>query len=123
MVDEKTKQTRQDEQPASLPVKTRGEKLRSRWAQIQCSHLLRRHRFRRKTQNHMNRFSAKVRATPLLLALGELFYALGFAAEYTAVRLGFPSGVTHRPMMLPPCRPMGASMTPGPRGSSPSTTA
>lgn len=88
LVDEKTKQTRQDEQPTSLPVKTRGEKLRSRWAQIQCSHLLRRHRFRRKTQNHMNRFSAKVRATPLLLALGELLYALGFAAEYTAVRLG-----------------------------------
>ena len=40
-----------------------------------------------------------------------------------SVRLGLPSGVTQRPMMLPPCRPMGASMTPGPRGSSPSTTA
>lgn len=98
LVDEKTKQTRQDEQPASLPVKTRGEKLRSRWAQIQCSHLLRRHRFRRKTQNHMNRFSAKVRATPLLLALGELFYALGFAAEYTAVRLG--RGVRNAALMV-----------------------
>ncbi len=88
MVDEKTNETRQDEQPASLPVKTRREKLRSRWAQIQCSRLLRRHRLRRKTQHHMNNFSAKVRATPLLLALGELFYALGFSAEYAAVRLG-----------------------------------
>ena len=88
MVDEKTNETRQDEQPASLPVKTHREKLRSRWAQIQCSRLLRRHRLRRKTQHRMNNFSAKVRATPLLLALGELFYALGFSAEYAAVRLG-----------------------------------
>ncbi len=88
MVDEKTNESRQDEQPASLPAKTRREKLRSRWAQIQCSRLLRRHRFRRKTQHHMNNVSAKVRATPLLLALGELFYALGFSAEYTVVRIG-----------------------------------
>ena len=36
-----------------------------------------------------------------------------------SVRLGLPSGVTHRPMMLSPRRPMGASITPGPKGSSP----
>ena len=40
-----------------------------------------------------------------------------------SVRLGLPSGVTHRPMMLSPRRPMGASITPGPKGSSPSTMA
>lgn len=88
MLDEKTNEVRQDEQPTALPVKTRREKLRSRWAQIQCSNLLRRHRFRRRTQHHMNRFSMKVQATPLLLALGELLYALGFAAEYAFVRMG-----------------------------------
>ncbi len=88
MLDEKTNEVRQDEQPTALPVKTRREKLRSRWAQIQCSSLLRRHRLRRKTQHHMNRFSMKVQATPLLLALGELFYALGFSAEYVFVRMG-----------------------------------
>ena len=30
-----------------------------------------------------------------------------------SVRLGLPSGVTHRPMMLSPLRPMGASIMPG----------
>lgn len=88
MLDEKTNEVRQDEQPTALPVKTRREKLRSRWAQFQCSSLLRRHRFRRKTQHHMNHFSMKVQATPLLLTLGEWLYALGFAAEYTFVRMG-----------------------------------
>ena len=88
MLDEKTNEVRQDEQPTALPVKTRREKLRSRWAQIQCSSLVRRHRLRRKTQHHMNRFSMKVQATPILLALGELFYALGFSAEYLFIRMG-----------------------------------
>ena len=88
MLDEKTNEVRQDEQPASVPVKTRREKIRSRWAQIQCSNLLRRHRFRRRTQNHMNNFSAKIHATPALLALGGLLYALGFSAEYAFVRFG-----------------------------------
>ncbi len=88
MVDEKTNEIRQEKQSSALPNKTRREKLRSLWARTQCRNLLRRHRFRRKTQHHMNRFSMKLRAIPLLLTLGEVFYSLGFAAEYRAVRIG-----------------------------------
>ncbi len=87
MVDEKTNEPRQDESNSVPPVKTRRERLRSLWAQLQCSSLLRRHRFRRKTQHHMNRVSARVQANAFLLWLGELLYSLGFAAEYAVVRV------------------------------------
>ena len=85
MIEEKTKEP-QSQAPAA-PVKGR-EKLRSFWAKVQISGLLRRHRFRRKTQRRMNDVAKKLRASAVVLAFGEAFYALGFAAEYMVVRTG-----------------------------------
>ena len=85
MIEEKTKEP-QSQAPAA-PVKGR-EKLRSFWAKVQISGLLRRHRFRRKTQRHMNDVAKKLRASAVVLAVGEALYALGFAAEYIVVRTG-----------------------------------
>ena len=85
MIEEKTKEP-QSQAPAA-PVKGR-EKLRSFWAKVQISGLLRRHRFRRKTQRHMNDVAKKLRASVVVLAVGEALYALGFAAEYMVVRTG-----------------------------------
>ena len=84
MLDEKT--TGPEQQAAPQTAQKRS--LRSLWAQLQCVHLLRRHRFRRKTQRRMNNVRQKMRATPLMQAVGEFLYALGFAAEYAAVRAG-----------------------------------
>ena len=84
MLDEKT--TGPEQQAAPQTAQKRS--LRSLWAQLQCVHLLRRHRFRRKTQRRMNNVRQKMRATPLVQAVGEFLYALGFAAEYAAVRAG-----------------------------------
>lgn len=64
MLDEKTTEPQQEMPSAPKPTARRGEKLRSLWARLQCVHLLRRHRFRRKTQHHMNNVSQKMRATP-----------------------------------------------------------
>ena len=85
MIEEKTREP-QSQAPAA-PVKGR-EKLRSFWAKVQISGLLRRHRFRRKTQRHMNDVAKKLRASAVVLAVGEELYALGFAAEYMVVRTG-----------------------------------
>ena len=85
MIEDKIKEPQQ-EAPAA-PVKRR-EKLRSFWARVQVSGLLRRHRFRRRTQHHMNNVSRKLRASAVALAIGEALYALGFAAEYMVVRTG-----------------------------------
>ena len=94
MIEEKTKEP-QSQAPAA-PVKGR-EKLRSFWAKVQITGLLRRHRFRRKTQRHMNDVAKKLRASAVVLAVGEAFYALGFAAEYMVVRTGRGiAAVAHR---------------------------
>ena len=88
MLDEKTTEPQQEMPSAPKPTARRGEKLRSLWAQLQCVHLLRRHRFRRKTQHHMNNVSQKMRATPMVQTVGEGLYALGFSTEYAVVRAG-----------------------------------
>ena len=94
MIEEKTKEP-QSQAPAA-PVKGR-EKLRSFWAKVQITGLLRRHRFRRKTQRHMNDVAKKLRASAVVLAVGEALYALGFAAEYMVVRTGRGiAAVAHR---------------------------
>ena len=62
--------------------------MRSLWAQFQCMQLLRRHRFRRRTQHHVNHFSQKLLQNRLVLIVGEALYALGFSAEYAFVRVG-----------------------------------
>ena len=86
MIEEKTKE--QPRTPVQPPRKKWGQKLRSLWAQLQCRGLLRRHRFRRKTQHHVNRVSQKLRQSAAALAIGEALYALGFSAEYGFVRAG-----------------------------------
>ena len=88
MLDEKTTEPQQEMPSAPKPTAPRGEKLRSLWARLQCVHLLRRHRFRRRTQHHMNNVSQKMRATPMVQTVGEGLYALGFSAEYAVVRAG-----------------------------------
>ena len=88
MLDEKTTEPQQEMPSAPKPTAPRGEKLRSLWARLQCVHLLRRHRFRRKTQHHMNNVSQKMRATPMVQTMGEGLYALGFSTEYAVVRAG-----------------------------------
>ena len=85
MIEEKTKEPQQQTPAEPVP---RRQKLRSFWARVQVSGLLRRHRFRRRTQHHMNNLSRKLRANALVLAVGEALYALGFAAEYAVVRTG-----------------------------------
>ena len=87
MIEDKTKEP-QTAEPAQQPPKKRGQKLRSLWAQFQCMQLLRRHRFRRRTQHHVNHFSQKLLQNRLVLIVGEALYALGFSAEYTFVRVG-----------------------------------
>ena len=67
MIEEKTKEP-QSQAPAA-PVKGR-EKLRSFWAKVQISGLLRRHRFRRKTQRHMNDVAKKLRQSTWWCAQG-----------------------------------------------------
>ena len=46
------------------------------------------HRFRRRTQHHVNHFSQKLLQNRLVLIVGEALYALGFSAEYAFVRVG-----------------------------------
>ena len=87
MIEDKTKEP-QTAEPAQQPPKKRGQKLRSLWAQFQCMQLLRRHRFRRRTQHHVNHFSQKLLQNRLVLIVGEALYALGFSAEYAFVRVG-----------------------------------
>ncbi len=87
MIEDKTKEPQATE-PAQQPQKKRGQKLRSLWAQFQCMQLLRRHRFRRKTQHHVNNFSQKLLQNRFALMIGEALYALGFSAEYGFVRVG-----------------------------------
>ena len=87
MIEDKTKEP-QIAEPAQQPPKKRGQKLRSLWAQFQCMQLLRRHRFRRRTQHHVNHFSQKLLQNRLVLIVGEALYALGFSAEYAFVRAG-----------------------------------
>ena len=74
MIDEKTNEPRQ-ETPSAPPVKHK-RTLRSLWAQLQCSRLLRRHHFRRKTQHRMNNLSQKLRGSAMVLTVGEELYAL-----------------------------------------------
>ena len=87
MIDEKTKE-QQTAEDAPQQIRRRGSKLRSLWAQLQCMRLLRRHRFRRRTQHHVNDLTQKLIRSPLAVQIGEALYALGFSAEYVFVRAG-----------------------------------
>ena len=75
------------EPSAQPPRQTLRQKLRSLWAQFQCRGLLRRHRFRRRTQNHMRALSEKMLRGTVAPVVGEALYAVGFSAEYAVVRV------------------------------------
>ena len=88
MLEDKTTETRQDE-PAGAPRHTGFRaKLRSLWAQLQCVHLLRRHRRYRRRRHRLDNAARKLRSSKLVLRIGAVLYALGFGAEYAAVRVG-----------------------------------
>ena len=88
MLEDKTTETRQDE-PAGAPRHTGFRaKLRSFWAQLQCVHLLRRHRRYRRRRHRLDNASRKLRSSKLVLRVGAVLYALGFGAEYAAVQVG-----------------------------------
>lgn len=86
MIDEKTKQPQQAPAPRQAP--RRGEKMRSLWAQLQCTSLLQRHRLRRGAQNVAEKLFLLLRENALTSRLGELLYTLGFATEYVFVCTG-----------------------------------
>ena len=88
MLEDKTTETRQDA-PAGAPRHTGFRaKLRSLWAQLQCVHLLRRHRRYRRRRHRLDNAARKLRSSKLVLRIGAVLYALGFGAEYAAVRVG-----------------------------------
>ena len=93
MLEDKTTETRQDVPTAAPQHSSFRARLRSRWAQFQCVRLLRRHRRFRLRRHRLDSAAKKLGASPLAARIGAVLYALGFDAEYAAVRAG--RGVKH----------------------------
>lgn len=93
MLEDKTTETRQDVPTAAPQHSGFRARLRSRWAQFQCVRLLRRHRRFRLRRHRLDSAAKKLGASPLAARIGAVLYALGFGAEYAAVRAG--RGVKH----------------------------
>ena len=93
MLEDKTTETRQDVPTAAPQHSSFRARLRSRWAQFQCVRLLRRHRRFRLRRHRLDSAAKKLGASPLAARIGAVLYALGFGAEYAAVRAG--RGVKH----------------------------
>ena len=93
MLEDKTTETRQDVPTAAPQHSSFRARLRSRWAQFQCVRLLRRHRRFRLRRHRLDSAAKKLGASPLAARIGAVLYALGFSAEYAAVRAG--RGVKH----------------------------
>ena len=93
MLEDKTTETRQDVPTAAPQHSSFRARLRSRWAQFQCVRLLRRHRRFRLRRHRLDSAAKKLGASPLAARIGAVLYALGFGAEYAAVRVG--RGVKH----------------------------
>lgn len=93
MLEDKTTETRQDVPAAAPQHSSFRARLRSRWAQFQCVRLLRRHRRFRLRRHRLDSAAKKLGASPLAVRIGAVLYALGFGAEYAAVRAG--RGVKH----------------------------
>ena len=87
MTEDKTRE-QQAQPPARPPRQAPRQRLRSLWAQLQCRGVLRRHRFRRRTQHHLNDLSEKLRQNAIVPAAGEVLYAVGFSTEYAFVGAG-----------------------------------
>ena len=88
MLEDKTTETRQDVPTAAPQHSSFRARLRSRWAQFQCVRLLRRHRRFRLRRHRLDSAAKKLGASPLAARIGAVLYALGFGAEYAAVRAG-----------------------------------
>ena len=88
MLEDKTTETRQDVPAAAPQHSSFRARLRSRWAQFQCVRLLRRHRRFRLRRHRLDSAAKKLGASPLAARIGAVLYALGFGAEYAAVRAG-----------------------------------
>ena len=88
MLEDKTTETRQDVPTAAPQHSSFRARLRSRWAQFQCVRLLRRHRRFRLRRHRLDSAAKKLGASPLAVRIGAVLYALGFGAEYAAVRAG-----------------------------------
>ena len=88
MLEDKTTETRQDVPVAAPQHSSFRARLRSRWAQFQCVRLLRRHRRFRLRRHRLDSAAKKLGASPLAARTGAVLYALGFGAEYAAVRVG-----------------------------------
>lgn len=93
MLEDKTTETRQDVPTAAPQHSSFRARLRSRWAQFQCVRLLRRHRRFRLRRHRLDSAAKKLGASPLAARIGAVLYALGFGAEYAAVRAG--RGIRH----------------------------
>ena len=93
MLEDKTTETRQDVPTAAPQHSSFRARLRSRWAQFQCVRLLRRHRRFCLRRHRLDSAAKKLGASPLAARIGAVLYALGFGAEYAAVRAG--RGVKH----------------------------
>ena len=93
MLEDKTTETRQDVPTAAPQHSSFRARLRSRWAQFQCVRLLRRHQRFRLRRHRLDSAAKKLGASPLAARIGAVLYALGFGAEYAAVRAG--RGVKH----------------------------
>jgi len=93
LLEDKTTETRQDVPTAAPQHSSFRARLRSRWAQFQCVRLLRRHRRFRLRRHRLDSAAKKLGASPLAARIGAVLYALGFGAEYAAVRAG--RGVKH----------------------------
>lgn len=87
MVEEKIREQQQGGQPPRRPGSWR-EKWRSVWAQIQCFQIRRRHRFRKNTQQRVDKTKRRALAVPLARTVGESLYTVGFTAEYAVIRAG-----------------------------------
>ena len=88
MLEDKTTETRQDVPTAAPQHSSFRARLRSRWAQFQCVRLLRRHRRFCLRRHRLDSAAKKLGASPLAARIGAVLYALGFGAEYAAVRAG-----------------------------------
>ena len=88
MIEEKTREPQQEAPSAPQRPSTGKEKLRSLWARLECVGVLRRHRIRNGAKRGMGRALRLLVSNPFLHKLGGMLYALGFAGEYTTVRIG-----------------------------------
>ena len=73
MIDEKIQEPQDELSPAPPPLTIKG-RMRAAWAHVQCSSLLRRHRFQRRTRRHMDSLGALVCTLPLVGQVGDWLY-------------------------------------------------